>query len=142
MGLTLESIVARLDDPESAIVWLDPSLPEALWDQLPAAIGAQGYRVLNLDEEGAAISSLPALFNALARHSLLPAPPIADGPALQEWLQNMPPEGKGWVILFHRPEALRQVDEVAFEDFLDTLDAVHESRLAAQQPPLWLIVRD
>jgi hypothetical protein len=121
---------------------LDPSLPEELWDQLPAAIEAQGFRVLNLDEDGAPISSLPALINALARHLLLPPPPVADGAALQQWLENLPPEGKGWVILFHRPEALRQVDEVAFEDFLDTLDAVHESRLAVQQPPLRLIVRD
>lgn len=141
MGLSLEQIVGRLEDPETPIVWLDPSLPEALWLGLPDAVTARGYRVLQLDE-GASISDLPSLVAAVASAAGAPLPPDQGTVGLRDCLLQLPREGKGWVIVFHCPEALRQNDEVAFEDFLEILELVHETRYESHQQVFKLVVRD
>jgi hypothetical protein len=141
MGLTLEQIVGRLEDPETPIVWLDPSLPEELWIGLPEAVAAHGYRALQLDED-APISGMAALVDELSKAAGAPAPPDKTTASLRDCLVRLPREGKGWVIIFHCPESLRQNDEVAFEDFLEILELVHEARYESHQQVFKLIVRD
>lgn len=141
MSLSLEQLAARIDDPETPILWLDPSLPEEIWRQLPAAAAALGFRVLSLDGEEP-IASRASLLDSLARAAGLPAAQRHDQQALRECLQKLPAEGKGCVIFFHYPEALRQNDEVAFEDFLDITDQIHESWMEARGVSLKLVVRD
>lgn len=141
MGLSLEHIVGRLEDPETPIVWLDPSLPEEIWTGLPEAVAARGYRVLKLGE-GAPISDLPSLVEAVAQAAEAPAPADKSQTGLRDCLLQLPRTGKGWVIVFHCPEALRQNDEVAFEDFLEILELVHETRYETHQQVFKLVVRD
>lgn len=141
MGLSLEQIVGRLEDPETPIVWLDPSLPEDLWLGLPEAVIARGFRVLKLDE-GAPISDLASLVEAVARGASVPAPPDRTQSGLRDCLLSLPIDTRGWVIVFHCPEALRQNDEVAFEDFLEILELVHETRFENHGQVFKLVVRD
>lgn len=141
MGLSLEQIVGRLEDPETPIVWLDPSLPEDLWTGLPAAVEQRGFRVLMLDE-GTPISDLASLLDALASAAAVPLPSDKTQAGLRECLLQLPQYGKGWVIVFHCPEALRQNDERAFEDFLEILELVHETRYETHQQVFKLVVRD
>lgn len=141
MGLSLEQIVGRLEDPETPIVWLDPSLPEDLWTGLPDAVQQRGFRVLMLDE-GMPISDLASLVDAVATAAAAPLPSDKSQAGLRDCLLQLPQHGKGWVIVFHCPEALRQNDERAFEDFLEILELVHETRYESHQQVFKLVVRD
>ena len=49
---------------------------------------------------------------------------------------------RGWVVMFHNPESLRQNDEATFEDFLEILELVHESQYEIHQRIFKLVVRD
>lgn len=141
MGLSLEQIVARLEDPETPIVWLDPSLPEEIWSGLPGAVAAHGYRVLMLDD-GAPVSDLASLVDAVVRAAGAPVSADKSSAGLRDCLLALPQDGRGWVIVYHCPEALRQNDEVAFEDFLEILEFVHETRYASDGQMFKLVVRD
>lgn len=142
MSLTLDQIVARLEDPEVPVVWLDPITPEELWIGLPAALAARGLAVLSLDGGQAIVDhdSLLAQFSAV-----LPEPRElpANLTQLKERLLQLPHlTSRGWVVMFHKPELLRQNDEATFEDFLEVLEAVHESEFAGHARIFKLVVRD
>ncbi len=142
MGLSLEQVISRLEDPGTPVIWLDPSLPEDLWDHLPGAVRGQGYRVLHVDESEP-VRDLPTLLESFGRIATLPEHYRRDLPSLKESLLRLPDDaGKGWVVIFRHPEALRQHDEVAFEDFLEILELVHESRYEVHEQVFKLIVRD
>jgi len=142
MSLTLDQIVARLEDPDVPVVWLDPIMPEELWNGLPTALAARGMAVLSL-EGGQAIVDHDSL---LARFSeVLPEPRVFPGTLtqLRECLLQLPHQtSRGWVVMFHKPELLRQNDEATFEDFLEVLEAVHESECASHARVFKLVVRD
>ncbi|HEY3441385.1 MAG TPA: hypothetical protein VGK29_11555 [Paludibaculum sp.] len=142
MGLTLDQIVARLEDPEVPVVWLDPITPDEIWNDLPAALAERGLAVLSLDG-GQAIVDHDTL---LARFSEV-LPELREVPAnltqLKECLLRLPHQtSRGWVVMFHKPESLRQNDEATFEDFLEVLEAVHGSECAGRARSFKLVVRD
>ncbi|MBI4891371.1 MAG: hypothetical protein HY821_12160 [Acidobacteria bacterium] len=141
MGPTLEQLAARLDDPETPIIWLDPSLPEEIWSHLPGAISGRGFTPLPL-EPVAHISDMASLVTALAATACSPLDPPPDQSALRSLLLHLPLSGHGWVILFRNPESLRQNDEIAFEDFVEAVSQANEQRISAGRQPLKLIVRD
>ena len=142
MSLALGQIVARLEDPEVPVIWLDPITPEDIWSDLPAALSARGLAVLDLD------GGQPVFYHnsLLARFSeVLPpaAGPLTTLSQLKERLLRLPHRtSRGWVVMFHKPEALRQNDEETFEDFLEVLTSVHESQNASQHRIFKLVVRD
>lgn len=142
MSLTLAQIVARLEDPEVPVVWLDPITPEEIWSGLPDALAARGLAVLPLDG-GQPVVDHDTL---LARFSeLLPAPAdfLGSLALLKETLLKLPHQtSRGWVVMFHNPEALRQNDEETFEDFLEVVEMVHESEHVTGHRVFKLVVRD
>ena len=141
MGPSLEQLAARLDDPDTPIIWLDPTLPEALWSHHPGAVAGRGYTPLNL-EPASHVTDMASLVTALSAVAGSPLDPTPDQSALRALLLHLPPAGRGWVILSHHPEALRQNDEVAFEDFVEAVSQANEHRISAGSQPLKLIVRD
>ncbi len=142
MSPSLEQIVSRLGDPESPLLWLDPSLPERFWEQLPQAAAGSGFRVFCLDEstEVTDLNSLLAAFSPLLERGADPPVELA---GLRQLLLALPDgASRGWAVLFRHPEPLRQNDEVAFEEFLEIIEAVHEARFAASGQCFNLVVRD
>jgi hypothetical protein len=142
MSLTLEQIVARLGDPQMPVLWLDPSLSERLWEQLPAATRAAGFDVFTLDasEPVADVYALLVSFARLAPPGYVPIPDLA---ALRRMLLALPPAGgRGRVVLFRQPETLRQNHETDFEEFIELLASVHEARWSAGRESFQLVVRD
>jgi len=142
MGLTLDQIVSRLDDPGTPVIWLDPSLPEDLWERLPAAVRGRGFRVFHVDE-AEPVRDLHSLLEIFSKIAPVPEYFRHDLASLKDSLLRLPSDAeRGWVVIFRHPEALRQNDEVAFEDFLEILELVHESRYEIHQQVFKLIVRD
>lgn len=142
MSLTLEQILARLEDPETPVVWLDPSLPESIWDGLPAALEQRNYSVLQLDRDSPIVDQ-DSLLERFAQVAPLPVHFRHNLPALKDCLLRLPnAPGKGWVVIFRHPEALRQNDEAAFEDFLEILELVHESKYEIYHRVFKLVVLD
>jgi hypothetical protein len=141
MSLTLDQIVARLEDPEVPVVWLDPITPDILWNDLPDALAKRGLAVLNLD--GAQpITDHDSLLERFAQ--VAPSGPLFKSlTSLKDRLLDLPHEAaRGWVVMFRYPELLRQNDEETFEDFLETLELVHESQYEMHNRIFKLVVRD
>lgn len=142
MSLTLPQIVARLEDPEVPVVWLDPTTPEQFWNDLPEALIARGLAVLNL-EGGSPISDHDSLLERFSEILDCPGDLPHSLPALRDCLLKLPHRGpRGWVVIFRRPELLRQNDEATFEDLLEALELVHESQFEIHHRVFKLVVRD
>ena len=142
MSLSPEKILSRLDDPGTPVVWLDPSLPQELWDELPALAAQLGYHVIDLGRSGP-IFDLSSLLQAFGR--LLRSSPFFDHslPSLRDCLLAAEPDApRGLLILFPEPDQLRQSDEAAFEEFIEVLETVDEVRRREGRPGLKAIVRD
>ena len=75
MKLALDETVARVLDPETPVVWLDPTLPSELWNALPVALENVGFRVASL-ENGERIADSAHLLSRLSR--LLGGEPVSD----------------------------------------------------------------
>lgn len=142
MSLSLGQIVLRVGDPGTPVVWLDPIVPDSVWAGLPAALHRAGYSLLSLEgpEPVKDVASLLARF-------VLAAPQIAfegtDLAGLRQSLLRLPNDSPmGWVILYRNPEALRQNDEAAFEELLEIIEFVHDTRYEIHQRLFKLIVRD
>ena len=142
MSLTLDQIVARLEDPEVPVVWLDPITPEELWNNLPAALIARGLAVLNLDA-GPPIIDHDSLLERFSEVAPLPGSFLQSLTSLRDSLLKLPHQTpSGWVVMFRNPESLRQNDEATFEDFLEILELVHESQYEMHHRVFKLVVRD
>ncbi|MBI5280918.1 MAG: barstar family protein [Candidatus Solibacter usitatus] len=142
MSLTLEQIVTRLEDPETPVVWLDPSAPPDIWLGLPGALRQRGYWVLDLDRDKP-ILDVEALLDRFAEVAPLPEYFRHNLSSLRDSLLGLPNDAdKGWVVIFRHPEALRQNDEAAFEDFLEILEFIHESKYEIHRRVFKLVVRD
>lgn len=142
MSITLDQLLARLDDPGTPVVWLDPALPERLWEQLPQAAKAQGYHVLQLGQADAVSdqASLLAAFERLMPGKLAGKRSLA---ALREALLEAGAESpKGCLVLFPYPDALRQADEAAFEELIEVFENVDDLRRTEGRPGLKAVVRD
>lgn len=142
MSLSLEQILVRLEDPETPVVWLDPSLPPTLWDELPALAANRGYQVLKLGAGGPVfdLSSLLAAFDGL----LAPSPISGHSlPSLRESLLSLEPAAPlGILVLFPDPDPLRENDEAGFEEFIELLENVDEIRRGEGRPGLKAVIRD
>lgn len=139
MSLSLGQIVLRVGDPGTPVVWLDPSIPDQVWTDLPAALERAGYSVLNLDgpEPVADLESLLRRFGADSGFVCV------DLAALRQNLLRLPNDRPmGWAILFPNPGLLRQNDEATFEDLLEILEFVNDSRYEIHHRLFKLIVRD
>lgn len=133
MGQRIDQLVARLEDPATPVVWLDPSTGEELWGALPEALKERGFAVVVLDGVSGAESLRTELLGVLGM-----------GGTVKDALRGLPREGtqQGWAILFREPERLRESDEAAFEDLLDTVAMVHELHWGTRRSHLKLVVTD
>jgi hypothetical protein len=133
MPQRLDQIVARVEDPANPVVWLDPSTGEDIWQALPGALKQRGFAVVLLDGVRCAETLRLELLGVLG-----------GGPSLREALSMLEWAGvkQGWAILFRRPEALREADEAAFEDLLETVAQVHEVHWQQRRGHLKLVVTD
>jgi hypothetical protein len=127
MKFTVEAAVERVADPSTPIVWLDPSLPEEVWAQLPPALERRGFRVLEVDASGP-IQTLPQLVHRLAQMAGLasganPSPDLYRTLLASLGSKNPP----GSVLLWRDPSFVRQQSESGFEDFIDSLELLHET---------------
>lgn len=142
MSITLDQLLARLEDPGTPVVWLDPALPEWLWEQLPQAAEAQGYHVLQLGQ-GDAIFDQASLLGAFER--LMPGK-LAGRRSLAALREALLEAGagspKGCLVLFPYPDALRQADEAAFEELIEVFENVDDLRRAEGRAGLKAVVRD
>lgn len=138
MRFSVSSIVERVKDPSSPVVWVDPSMPESLWRQLSGALETEGYQVLVLDEEGP-LANLADLSARLAR---------AHGQAisldrLRDHLSAVQASGPGdWVLVWRNPDILRRESESSFEEFVDLVELMHEEGAAPRAEAPKLIVGD
>jgi len=142
MSLSLDQLLQRLEDPATPVVWLDPSLPEQLWIDLPEAAAARGFHVLDLGDAGP-VFDLCSLLAAFGR--LLPQSTCFDHslPSLREALYSLRPQSrKGCLVLFREPDALRQNDEAAFEEFIELIENVDDLRRSGGLAGLKAVVRD
>ncbi|MCL4793784.1 MAG: hypothetical protein KJZ84_04445 [Bryobacteraceae bacterium] len=133
MGQRIDQIVARVEDPANPVVWLDPSTSAELWAALPAALKARAFEVVVLAGVWDAVS---------LREKTLAV--LAAGGTVREALTALPlrDQQQGWAIIFQQPEQLREYDEAAFEELLDTVSQVHELHWNSRRSHLKLIVRD
>ena len=142
MSLTLDQIVARLEDPEVPVVWLDPITPAEFWNDLPVALAARGIVVLNLDG-GQPIVDHDSLLGRFSEVVSAPAGFLHSLTSLKDCLLKLPHQTvSGWVVMFRNPEALRQNDEATFEDFLELVEMVHEAEYELHCRIFKLVVRD
>jgi len=142
MSLSLEQILLRLEDPATPVVWLDPALPESLWENLPSYAASRGYEVLNLGQQGP-IFDLDSLMAALGRLLDWPAAFDHSFPSLRQTLAGLPcGADKGFLVVFPNPDALRQNAEATFEEFIEVLEAADELRRKEGRPGLKAVVRD
>jgi hypothetical protein len=126
MQMALADTVARVLEPETPVVWLDPTLPSALWEALPAALEREGFRVAQL-EDGATVAGAGELLSRLARISGeagVEGYSAEEARRLLNWFRAA--EGLGWVLVWRHPEAVRQENESRFEEFVDVLESLHE----------------
>jgi hypothetical protein len=133
MGQRMDQIVARVEDPANPVVWLDPSTSAELWAGLPSALSARAFEVVVLTGVWDRVSLREQILRLLQ----------ATG-ALQEALSALPlrERQQGWVIVFEQPDALREYDEAAFEELLETVSQVHETHWNSRRSHLKLVVRD
>lgn len=133
MSQRLDQIVARVEDPATPVVWLDPSTDPALWAALPAALSERGFATASLDgiagQESLRLELRRALHGDGSPRELLLSLP---------WAERQ----QGWAILFRCPEQLREADEAAFEELLETVSQVHEMHWNTSRRHLKLIVTD
>lgn len=126
MKVALEETVARVADPETPVIWLDPTLPGELWEALPAALGRLGFRVLPLDRD----EPLPDSGAVLRRLAEVSGPDGVEEystESARKVLLSMCQSGEpAWVILWRHPEPVRQENESQFEEFVDLLEALHD----------------
>lgn len=111
-AITLDQVLAQLEDPETPVVWLDPALPEWLWERLPAV--ARGPHVLDLGKAGPIfdLSSLLAAFG-----HLLPGITAYDHsfPSLREALLGPALDSpRGYLVLYRDADGRRQNEEGAY----------------------------
>lgn len=142
MSISLEQVLLRLEDPQTPVVWLDPSLPRALWEELPGFAAQRGYHVLDLDEAGP-IFDLSSLLAAFGR--LLGFRPQYDHslPSLRQCLLSIGAQSPlGLLVVFSEPDALRQNDEAGFEEFIELLETVDEIRRRQGRGGLKAVIRD
>lgn len=139
---TLDQIVARVEDPETPVVWLDPAIPDELWAALPATLSAHGFEVFHIDANSdvADRDALMARFDALAP---IPGQTTRDFESLRICLMRMATgQPRGWAVLFSNPDPLRQSDEAAFEELMEALEVVHESLYEIHAKSFKFVVRD
>lgn len=142
MSLPLGQILLRVEDPGTPIVWLDPSVPDSLWTSLPGALRKAGYSVLSLDDS-APVLDLDSLLDRFAHAAPDTRFFRADLTMLRQNLLRLPNDSPmGWVVLFKNPDLLRQNDEGTFEELLEILEFVHESRYEIHRRLFKLVVRD
>ena len=142
MSLSLGQIVLRVGDPGTPVVWLDPSVPDSVWASLPPALQRAGYSILSLDgpEPVSDVESLLARFVSVIPQIAFEGTDLA---GLRQSLLRLPNDSPmGWAILFRNPGALRQNDEATFEELLEILEFVHDTRYEIHQRLFKLIVRD
>ena len=139
MSQTLEEIVARVEDPETPVVWLDPRTPEHFWVELPEALARKGFRVSELE----GVVDRESLMRGLAAAVSAPGIPGSDLAGMKDCLLGVTDEGAGgWALIFRNPGALRQNDESGFEDFLEVLEMVHEIRMERAGHPFKIVLQD
>jgi hypothetical protein len=104
-----------------------------LWAALPGAWKARALSVVVLDGVADAASLRVELLGVLG----------AEGP-IREALAGLPvaEREQGWVFLFQAPDSLRESDEAAFEELLETVAQIHEIHWAQRRTHLKLVVRD
>lgn len=142
MKVALEETVARVADPETPVVWLDPTLPGELWDALPAALEQMGFRVLPMDHHSA-LPDLGAVLQRLAQATgVEPAAQYTTEAALQILHSLYQDGGPSWVLLWRHPEPVRQENESRFEEFIDMLEALHDEEMQAIRNAPKLVVAD
>lgn len=142
MSISLSQVLDRLEDPATPVVWLDPVLPETLWEQLPEEAAKRGYHVLDLGRAGP-VFDLDSLLSAFGR--LLPASTAYDHslPSLRSALLEVAADSlKGCLILFPNPDSLRQNEESTFEDLIEVLESVDDLRRQRGTAGLKAVVRD
>lgn len=142
MSLSVEQLLHRLEDPETPVVWLDPSASEDLWLGLHQALLHSGFHVFRLDDRPGP-SDRADVLSRLAAWAGLDAQIPLELAALNQHLLELPAVSKrGWVIVYRHPEPLRQADEGAFEDLLEMLENVHEQRYGRDGRLFKLLVQD
>lgn len=139
---TLEQILGRVDDPETPVVWIDPVMPPDFWRALPGGLRRHGYHIFHIDEKGP-VESRQALLERFDELCETNGSPIPDFDSLKSRLLALASApGRGWAILFSDPDPLRQSDEEAFEELMETLEVVHETSFQIYSKLFTLIVRD
>jgi hypothetical protein len=138
MSQTIESVLERLEEPDTPVVWLDPSTQAEIWDQLPALLRARGYRVICVRDDPTP-KDLNGLLGELWR--LLPLP---GEPSLESFRRVLLSAEEGWgdrlLIVFRSPDAMRQEDEAGFEAFVDAVEFAAESHAKGQGLILKLVL--
>lgn len=139
---TLDQIVARVEDPETPVVWLDPAIPGDLWAALPGALRCHGFEVFHIDS-GSVIADREALMARFDELAPIPGQTTRDFESLRNCLMRMATgQPRGWAILFSNPDPLRQSDEAAFEELMEALEMVHESLYEIHAKSFKFVVRD
>lgn len=133
MPQRIDQIVARVEDPANPVVWLDPSTGDGIWQALPEALKQRGFAVVLLEGVHGAETLRSELVSVLGG-----GPSVREALCAVNWVGVL----QGWAILFRRPEALREADEAAFEDLLETIAQVHEIHWQARRGHLKLVVTD
>jgi hypothetical protein len=140
MSQTIESVLARLEEPDTPVVWLDPSTQGEIWDRLPALLTERGYRVIRLPDDPP-LRSLDALLTELWR--LIPLPAEA-APSLENLALSglaLPPDAcRGLLIVFRTPDTFRQQDEAGFEAFVEALESAAEGHARLRDGVLKLVL--
>jgi hypothetical protein len=140
MRQTLESVLERLAEPDTPVVWLDPATKQEIWDNLPGLLEERGYRVIAIREDQA-VSDLPSLLEALWKLTPLPEhlPPTLEN--LKQSMIALPHDAPaGIVVIFRSPSQLRQADEAGFEAFVDVLESIGEAHASSHQGIFKLVV--
>jgi hypothetical protein len=142
MGPSLQEIVGRVKDPETPVIWLDPTTPADIWDRLPESLASAGHAIVHLDRPepvGSAHDLMQRLSGAAGFEQTLPA----NSDAIRGCLEAIQRESRGiCVVLWRFPEVLRQGDEAFFEDFVDLLEDLDQPAPDDSGACLKLIVRD
>jgi hypothetical protein len=126
MQVALAETVGRVLDPKTPVVWLDPTLPEALWEALPEALERAGFRVGVLEAAGG-IGSADGFLHRLGELRGEQAEAGYSAEAVREALNGLREMGgRGWVLLWRNPEPVRQENESRFEEIVDVLESLHE----------------
>lgn len=131
MPQRIDQIVARVEDPANPVVWLDPSTSEEIWAGLPGALKERGFAVVLLSgvvDTAALESELVGVLGGTGS--------VRDALLSLSW-EDAP---QGWAVLFREPGRLREGEEAAFEELLETFAQVHEMYWAGRRAHLKLVV--